>query len=196
MVIVWLQFLEPEWRLRRPSLLQPDMRTWILCLALVPIMTGSSWGAELIWDSPSTNYLQLLDRSKKQQDHHIQQLADRIEASKVPSRAEAIRAVLVTAESAPVLLRDPRLHLGAAGLYRVGREIPGFASSSDFVWVIHGELPGLGLVQVFFVSTGTAKVMRLFPEPPGEWFTGTEPTMLRTNQPTSSASDARPDSRL
>lgn len=49
-------------------------------------------------------------------------------------------------------------------LFRIGREVPGFTSASDFVWVAHAEMLGAGLIQVFYVSASTGKTLALFPE--------------------------------
>jgi hypothetical protein len=156
--------VEAEWRLDRIIAAKSNMKTWITCIATTVVLTGSLAGAEFAWESSSSNYLQLIERPKSQLDPQLRHIADLVGASKVPSRAEALRAVLVFENSDAPYLRDPRLTLGINALYRVGREIPGFASSSDFIWVIHAEMLGSGLVQVFCVSTGTAKVLRLFPE--------------------------------
>jgi hypothetical protein len=169
------------------------MKTWIICAATIALLTGPLAGAELAWDSSSNNYLQLLDRPKSQLSPQSQRLADLIMTSKVPSRAEALRAVLGLAGSDAPYLRDARLTLGVAGLYRIGREIPGFVSPLDFVWVLHAEMAGSGLVQVFCVSSSTAKVLRLFPEISDRgWPTG-EPNLQQTNPTPFSKSAPRAD---
>jgi hypothetical protein len=142
------------------------MKTWIICLVAAALFTGPLAGADLLWDSNYNNYLRLLDRPKDQLSPQLVGYVETVKAGKVPSREEALRAVLRLADQGTPYLQDARLSLCVSGLYRVGRAIPNFASSTDFVWVIHAEIPGSGLVQVFYVSVSTAKVLKLFPEPP------------------------------
>ncbi len=147
------------------------MRAWIFYLGIAILACGLP-AAEPVSDT-SGNYLPLLDLPKEKLSTELQKAVQSVRASKVPSTDEAVRLVLRFADDKPAYMRDARTGLRARALLRVGREIAGFASASDFVWVLHAEMLGTGLMQVFYVSTSTGKVLTAFPEVPNH---AVEPT--------------------
>jgi hypothetical protein len=112
----------------------------------------------------SGNYLHLLNLPKEKLSAELQEVVASVKGSKVPSKEEAVRLVLRFSDDKPTYMRDARISVRAKALFRLGRAVPGFAAASDFVWAVHVEMIDGGLMQVFYVSAGTGKVLPAFPE--------------------------------
>lgn len=140
------------------------MRTWILCASIFAVC-GWSFAAEEWTAPPGQNLLPLLDLPKNEMSASLRQAVETLKASKVTSPDEARKAVLGFADDKPAYMRGARMHLKVTGLHRVGREVADFASSPDYMWVVHAEMPS-GVMQVFYVSASTGKVFTLFSDTP------------------------------
>lgn len=126
------------------------------------------------------DFMPLLATPRARLSTALQEIVNEIKATKIPSPEAAEMAALTSAADVPEYMRDARMIVKVKSLRRIGREIPEFGRSSDFVWFVHAEMLGAGLVQVFCVNARTGKVIRLFPEKkalnePSEASLGSEP---------------------
>jgi hypothetical protein len=112
----------------------------------------------------SGNYLPLLGMPKEKLSTGLQQSVEEITACKISSPDAAKVAALRSADDTSEYIRDARVIVRTKSVLRIGRDVPDFAKNSDFVWFVHAEMLGSGLVQVFCVNASTGKVIRLFPE--------------------------------
>lgn len=109
-----------------------------------------------------SNYLGLLKVPKEELAAEDQRLVETLKASKVPSRQEAGRAALHSGDRG-AYMRDARTLFEVHALYRIGKDVPEFASAGDFMWVVFAVVPPFGPAQVFYVSASTGKVLTVFP---------------------------------
>jgi len=167
------------------------MRTLISCVIAVALLAWKLIAAEPVIDT-SGSYLPFLDLPKEKLSTELQKVVESVKTSKVPSTREALRAVLSFADDRVDYMGRADIGVGANTLLPVGREVLGFASASDFVWVVHATTMDKKLLQVFYVSTGTGKVLPVFPEAPTRTVqrTGASRSAQGTNS-TSSATDSR-----
>ncbi|MEI6808733.1 MAG: hypothetical protein WCN95_08420, partial [bacterium] len=116
----------------------------------------------------SGNYLALFDKQKEQLSLELQQIVNEVSSSKVPTPGAATGAAIRFAGDKPEYMRDGRLMMRVKELRRAGRDIPGFAHTSDFVWLVHAEImkQHYELEQIFCVNANTGNVRTLFPDAP------------------------------
>ncbi len=164
------------------------MRTFILCAVLAAAFSRQSAAADAPFTAASGNYLGVLDLPKEKLAPGLQPLLEAVKRSKVPSREAALGAVLRFSDDKPAYMRDARLQLGVEALYILGRQVLDFAPEGGFMWVVTARMPS-GLVQVFYVSASTGRVMTLFPDSPNPTVqrTGASRSGVETNRMSSAA---------
>ena len=141
----------------------------------------------------SAGYLPLLDLPKERLSTASQKIVESVTASKVPSKEEALAVVLRFAADKADYMRRADMGMQVEALVRLGRDVPGFASASDCVWVVHTQMMDNRLMQVFYVSSSTGKVLTVFSEDPSQTVqrTGSSRSAQETNRTSSAAGSRR-----
>ena len=139
------------------------MRTLISCVIAVALLAWKLIAAEPVIDT-SGSYLPFLDLPKEKLSTELQKVVESVKTSKVPSTREALRAVLSFA--------DDRVDYGEGGYWSWSEyppssraEVLGFASASDFVWVVHATTMDKKLLQVFMSAQAQGKYCQCFQKP-------------------------------
>jgi len=142
------------------------MKAWFLCLGIA-FLACRLPAAEPVFDSTG-NYLPLLDRPMEKLSTELQKIVEAVKASKVPSQLEARQAVQRSEQKGSYMF-DARTLTRATAVIRIGRAVPGFASESDFIWVVQAEWQGVEgprVMQIYYVCASTGKVLPAFSEAP------------------------------
>ncbi|RIK74511.1 MAG: hypothetical protein DCC67_16515 [Planctomycetota bacterium] len=103
----------------------------------------------------------------------IVEAAETLAQSRVPTAEDA--AKLAIDELNATVGIDARESWEATGLFRLGRDAPGFASDGDLIWEVRVSRMLAGVSAVIWVSTSTAEARVLFPEPQKQRFPAMEP---------------------
>lgn len=131
-------------------------RTFLLLVLLN--LSAPSRAAELGKDNPS-NQLPLFDLPASER---LGNSFDALLASAVPSRKAALKTATEYWHGHHGLLAEEGI--GVTGLYRIGREINGFASRNDWVWELHITHLGVGLDGVIWINAHNKNILALGPE--------------------------------
>ena len=110
---------------------------------------------------PTNNLLWILDSERENLSSEFQRLLTALDASQVPSLAEARRIAtrfVLLAEEGPKTV----------GLIRMGRDVPQFAQRGDLVWVVHiSSVTYSGAVnQGLWISSSSGEVRVMLPVRP------------------------------
>lgn len=125
-------------------------------LILLLGISAASWAIEPGHNDPG-NYLSQLDLPSNKRFASFNTLL----SSQVPSREAAIKIATDYWFKHHGLLAEEGI--GVRGLYRIGRDIDGFASRDDWVWEMHVKHLGLALDGVILINAHTEKIQALGP---------------------------------
>jgi hypothetical protein len=110
------------------------------------------------------NFIDAIAIPTEQQDSLIQEIVQKLAASRVPTSKDAW-VLAVRFPVAPVGAVDARALYQVTGLYVIGRDAPGFAAAGDLFWEVRETIAGESVTQVRWVSATTQAVKVLFPWP-------------------------------
>jgi hypothetical protein len=126
--------------------------------ALLFSILSAAQGAESAAKPWGGNYLSAFEHPREVRTESFQTLL----ASSVPSRSMAEDLALQYWHSSQGLLAEEGLEV--TGLFHVGRQINGFATSGEWIWEIHVTHLGFGLDGIIWINAHTRKIRALGPK--------------------------------